>query len=82
MNQNNRRSLEDIGKTIEEIALIDNLLPRALPLYINKEWSSKQAADHYKTKLAEAGELQALIDKIKKDNEFGDTLRTYNDFFS
>ena len=81
MNSGNRRSLEDIGKAIEEIALIDSLLPRALPLYINKEWSTKEAADHYKTKLAEAGELKALIDKIKKDNEFGDTIRTYTDFF-
>ena len=71
-----RKELLDTRLTLEEITLIDNTLPRALPKLINREWSTKESADHYKAKLAEAGELQQLIDKIHNDNSFNEKLHS------
>jgi hypothetical protein len=60
-----------IRESIEEIELIDSLLPRELPKYINYKWSSESVNSHYKLKLAEAGELRRVIDKVSKDQNTG-----------
>lgn len=60
-----------IGKAIEECDFIDTLLPKALPLYINKEWSSPLVQEYYKLKLANAGVLKEVIDRVTENPDTG-----------
>lgn len=60
-----------IHKSLEEIELIDSLLPRELPKYINYKWSSDIVYSHYKLKLADAGELRRIIEKVSKNPDTG-----------
>lgn len=63
---------EDIlAKALEECELIDSLLPRALPLYINKEWSTPLVREFYKQKLADAGALKEVIDRVTENPDTG-----------
>jgi hypothetical protein len=57
-------SEENIEIALEQINLIDNLLPKAFPLYINYKWVSEDVRRHYLTKLAEAGDLKEIIDRV------------------
>jgi hypothetical protein len=45
---------------LREMDFIDNLPAEDLPLYINKEWSSRHVTEYYKWKLAQAHELFIL----------------------
>lgn len=65
------KSAEEIETAIEQIDLIDNLIPEALPLYINHEWVSKEVREHYKEKLANAGELQEIIKRVTENPDKG-----------
>lgn len=60
-----------IGKALEECELIDKTLPNALPLYINKEWASPLVREYYKLKLADAGALKDVIDKVTENPDTG-----------
>ena len=62
---------EIILKSLEEIELIDSLLPRELPKYINYTWSTELSRNHYKLKLAEAGELKRILDKVTESPDTG-----------
>lgn len=65
------KSAEEIATAIEQIDLIDNLIPDALPLYINHEWISKEVNDQYKGKLANAGEIQEIIKRVTENPDRG-----------
>ena len=51
-------------KALEQIELIDSLLPKALPLYINHPWVSENIRERYKQRLANAGELMEVIERV------------------
>jgi hypothetical protein len=58
---------EDIEKALEQIELIDSLLPKALPLYINHPWATEGVRQHYIIKLAEAGDLKERIERLTEN---------------
>ena len=56
--------VEHIEEALDQIELIDSLLPEALPLYINHQWISSAIRERYKERLANAAELLEIIERV------------------
>lgn len=62
--KNGNISEKDIERALEECALMDNLIPEALPLYINYVWVNEDIRRRYLNLLEDAQNLMDRNDRL------------------
>lgn len=62
--KNGNISEKDIERALEECALMDNLIPEALPLYINYVWVNEIIRRRYINLLEDAQNLKERNDRL------------------